>query len=141
MAWIRVDGNDLFASYEAAKEAREYVLSEKKPILVEFITYRMGPHTTSDNPRVYRSEAYEKEEEKRDPILRLQLWLEKHNLLPETLKAEYEAKIEAEINQTYEEMQKHLKVSVDEVFDYTYATLDPDLAEQKAEALKLHGGK
>lgn len=141
IAWIKVDGNDLFASVDAAKAAREYVLQNKKPILIEYVTYRMGPHTTADDPRVYRSEEYEKEQNKKDPLIRLENWMTKNGLLTEEKKQAMEAKIEAEIESAYSEMEKHLTVSVDEIFDYTYKTLDESLVEQKAEAKKLFGGK
>lgn len=139
--YIKVDGNDLFASYDAAVAAREYVLANKKPILVEFMTYRQGPHTTSDNPRVYRTEEYEKEQEKKDPIDRLQKWMLKNGVISESEINEIEQKIENELNQAYEIMQSKTKVGLDEIFDYTYETLDDALLEQKQEAKEIFKGE
>jgi len=51
---IRVDGNDLVAVYSAVKAARELVLREKRPALVELMTYRVGHHSTSDDASRYR---------------------------------------------------------------------------------------
>lgn len=51
---IRVDGNDFFASYIAAKKAWELCVNESKPVCVEFMTYRMGHHSTSDDSGQYR---------------------------------------------------------------------------------------
>lgn len=141
ISFIKVDGNDLFASYDAAIAAREYVLENKKPILVEFLTYRMGPHTTSDNPRIYRSEEYEKEQEKKDPIVRLEKYMLKNNILSSSQKTEIEAKIESEILAATTEMQSKLSVSIDDIFDHTFKTLDESLIEQKQEAKKIFGGK
>jgi 2-oxoisovalerate dehydrogenase E1 component alpha subunit len=45
---IRVDGNDLFAIYSATKAARELIIKEKRPVLIEAISYRVGDHSTSD---------------------------------------------------------------------------------------------
>ena len=48
MPTIRVDGNDLFAIYFATKQARELIIKEKRPVLIEAISYRVGDHSTSD---------------------------------------------------------------------------------------------
>ncbi|KAK2196436.1 bifunctional thiamine diphosphate-binding fold/Dehydrogenase [Babesia duncani] len=51
---IRVDGNDLFASYIATKHAREHCIKHSTPIVIEFMTYRLGHHSTSDESSQYR---------------------------------------------------------------------------------------
>jgi len=51
---LRVDGNDLLACYIATKKAKEIVLETKGPVLLELMTYRVGAHSTSDNPLFYR---------------------------------------------------------------------------------------
>ena len=48
MPSIRVDGNDLFAIYHATEEARKLIVKEKRPVLIEAISYRIGDHSTSD---------------------------------------------------------------------------------------------
>lgn len=48
MPTIRVDGNDIFAIYAAVKRARELIIKDKRPVLVEAMTYRVGDHSTSD---------------------------------------------------------------------------------------------
>lgn len=141
LEFIKVDGNDLFASYEAAVAARNYVIENKKPILVEFMTYRRGPHTTSDNPRVYRTEEYEKEQEKKDPITRLEKWMLNNKILTSEKIAEIEQKIEVELDEAYKTMDSKKEVSIDEIFDYTYKNLDESLLEQKELAKKIFGGK
>merc|ERR1711890_6201 len=55
MATIRVDGNDVFAVYNAAKEAREICIRQSRPVLIEAMTYRIGHHSTSDDSSAYRS--------------------------------------------------------------------------------------
>lgn len=54
MRTIRVDGNDLFASYLATKAARETILKTNEPVMMEFMTYRVGQHSTSDDSSAYR---------------------------------------------------------------------------------------
>jgi 2-oxoisovalerate dehydrogenase E1 component alpha subunit len=56
MPTIRVDGNDIFAIYNACKKAREIIISEKRPALVEAISYRVGDHSTSDFSQRYRDD-------------------------------------------------------------------------------------
>ena len=56
MHTIRVDGNDLFAIYHATEEARKLIIKEKKPVLIEAISYRVGDHSTSDFSQRYRDE-------------------------------------------------------------------------------------
>lgn len=52
---IRVDGNDLFAVYNATKAARAIATKESRPVLIEAMTYRLGHHSTSDDSTAYRS--------------------------------------------------------------------------------------
>ena len=56
MHTLRIDGNDLFAVYNATKKARELIVSERKPVLIEAISYRVGDHSTSDFSQRYRDE-------------------------------------------------------------------------------------
>ena len=56
MPSIRIDGNDLFAVYNAVKTAREMIIKEKRPAIIEAITYRVGNHSTSDFAERYRDE-------------------------------------------------------------------------------------
>ncbi|RNA02746.1 2-oxoisovalerate dehydrogenase subunit mitochondrial [Brachionus plicatilis] len=52
---IRVDGNDLFAVYNATRAARQIAIKESRPVLIEAMTYRLGHHSTSDDSTAYRS--------------------------------------------------------------------------------------
>jgi pyruvate dehydrogenase E1 component alpha subunit len=134
---IRVDGNDLFASYEAMKEALEHARSGKGPVLVEFLTYRKGPHSSADNPKLYRTEDYEKEQIKKDPVIRMRTYLTTKKLWNEKMEQEWAEKCDKEIMDAYNSSVKTINSTLDEVFDYTYATLTDELREQKAEAQAL----
>ena len=140
MAYIKVDGNDLFASYDAFVEARKYVLDNKQPILVEFVTYRRGPHTTSDNPRVYRTEEYENEHNKKCPIARLEKYILANKIISDDQINEMDQKIDSEINEAIKVMESKKISTIDDVFDYTYANNYADLKNQKEEAKKIFGG-
>lgn len=67
----RVDGNDIISSINGLAEAMDYVRSGKGPYIVEAITYRIGPHSTSDDPKKYRVDEITDGSEK-DPIRRLE---------------------------------------------------------------------
>ncbi|MCR8613288.1 MAG: pyruvate dehydrogenase (acetyl-transferring) E1 component subunit alpha [Mycoplasma sp.] len=129
---VRVDGNDLLASYDVMKEAVEYAKNGNGPILVEFVTWRQGPHTTSDNPRVYRTEEDEKEAEKLEPFHRIEKYLkDKKIMTQEEIEKLWEDQMVV-VKDAYQESLKVLDVDIDEVFDHTFEEMPKQLAEQKA---------
>ncbi len=93
MHTIRVDGNDLFAVYAATKKAREIIIKEKRPVLIEAISYRVGDHSTSDFSQRYRDEKEMKKWEKllhdfSSPILRLEKYLLNKGWIKENTQSE-----------------------------------------------------
>ena len=72
---VRVDGNDVLACMAAMRWALDHARSGKGPAYIEAVTYRMGPHTTADDPTRYRSEAELEAWLRRDPIARLEAHL------------------------------------------------------------------
>ena len=88
MPSIRVDGNDIFAIYIATKKARELIIREKRPVLIEAISYRVGDHSTSDFSQRYRDEEEMKKWEEllskfSSPISRLERYLTRRGLIDE----------------------------------------------------------
>jgi pyruvate dehydrogenase E1 component alpha subunit len=77
MPGVRVDGNDLVACLLVVEHAVARARAGDGPTLVEALTYRLGPHTTSDDPRRYRSDDDVARWEARDPLLRCRRFLEK----------------------------------------------------------------
>ncbi|WP_328861185.1 pyruvate dehydrogenase (acetyl-transferring) E1 component subunit alpha [Streptomyces sp. NBC_00306] len=73
---IRVDGNDVLACLAVTRSALERARRGEGPTLVEAFTYRMGAHTTSDDPTKYRADEERQGWEAKDPILRLRTYLE-----------------------------------------------------------------
>jgi 2-oxoisovalerate dehydrogenase E1 component alpha subunit len=73
---IRVDGNDLLAVYLATKEARRQAVEDGVPVLIEAMTYRLGAHSSSDDPSGYRSREEEDQWRAFDPIARIRNYLE-----------------------------------------------------------------
>ena len=77
MPGVRVDGNDVVAMMVAVQEAAERARSGKGPSLIEALTYRVGPHTTADDPSRYRDEGDLVVWEERDPLDRVRRLLER----------------------------------------------------------------
>lgn len=75
MPGLRVDGNDVLACYVATKMAADRARRGEGPTFIECLTYRLGGHSSSDDPTKYRDESIAKEWEKRDPLLRHRVWL------------------------------------------------------------------
>ncbi|MEU1300980.1 pyruvate dehydrogenase (acetyl-transferring) E1 component subunit alpha [Streptomyces shenzhenensis] len=92
---VRVDGNDVLACLAVTRWALERARNGEGPTLVEAYTYRMGAHTTSDDPTRYRHDDERAAWEAKDPILRLRRYLEASNHADEGFFAELEAESEA----------------------------------------------
>ncbi|MGX9340516.1 pyruvate dehydrogenase (acetyl-transferring) E1 component subunit alpha [Mycoplasma sp. 128] len=138
MPGLRVDGNDLLAAYEVAKEAADYIRQGNGPVLIEFVTWRQGQHTTSDNPRIYRTAEQEAEKEKWEPMHRIEKYLFDNGILTEEMKQNMWDAALKEAKEAYEESTKDLaKEGYDDIFKYTYAEMPAELKEQHAEGLKF----
>ncbi|MDQ0513891.1 pyruvate dehydrogenase E1 component alpha subunit [Mycoplasmoides fastidiosum] len=140
--YLSVDGNDIFASYEAAKLALDFARSENGgPVVLEFVTYRKGPHTTSDDPSIYLKPEEKTVGEATDPFIRTEKWLrDKKAWTDEDYNRTREAALK-EIDEAFKQMEAELIPPLADVFDYTYAELTPDLKRQKEDAIKRFGGK
>lgn len=72
---IRVDGNDILAVRAATAYAMEKIHRGEGPVLIEAETYRLGAHTTADDPTKYRTKEEEDEWVAKDPVVRLETYL------------------------------------------------------------------
>lgn len=126
---IQVDGNDVLAVYAASREAVERARAGEGPTLIECVTYRLGVHTTADDPTKYRSEEEVKAWEQKDPLTRFSAYLQKKNLLEEGLEEQIDAEIAAAV-QRFEAMAAADPLTI---FDHVYAELPPHLRAQKEE--------
>jgi len=75
MPGVQVDGNDLFAVYQTTSDALARARTGGGPTLIEAVTYRVGPHTTADDPGRYRDPAEADEWRRRDPLERVRIFL------------------------------------------------------------------
>ncbi|MBP2583286.1 pyruvate dehydrogenase E1 component alpha subunit [Streptomyces sp. PvR006] len=92
---VRVDGNDVLACLAVTRSALERARRGEGPTLVEAFTYRMGAHTTSDDPTKYRRDEEREAWEAKDPILRLKAYLEREGHADEAFFEALEAESEA----------------------------------------------
>ena len=126
---IQVDGNDVLAVYAASREAVERARAGAGPTLIECVTYRLGVHTTADDPTKYRSDEEVKAWEQKDPLTRFSAYLQKKNLLAEGLAEQIDAEIAAAV-QRFEATPPADPLTM---FDHVYAELPPHLQAQKEE--------
>ncbi len=139
MPGVRLDGNDLFAVYWAARTAVERARNGNGPTLIEAVTYRLGPHTTSDDPTLYRDEAEVEAWRSRDPLERVRRYLEVNDAWDE----EWQKHIEGEESAVVEravQLAEGLRVpGSDELFDSMFAEPTSDLERQRS-LLESEGG-
>ena len=142
MPGIVVDGNDIFAMYSATKEALERAKRGEGPTLIEAYTYRLGAHTTSDDPTKYREDAEVEEWRVKDPILRFKKYLLNKNLITEEWEEETKKELESKISTIFEEIEVSSDTEIEDIFKYQYEEMPPQLEEQLNEYQEfLKGGK
>ena len=128
---VRVDGNDVLACYAVTQEALERARSGGGPTFIEAVTYRMGAHTTSDDPTRYRSRAEEDYWRQRDPIARLRTLL-----VAEGAGEDFFEGIEAESETYAEDVRAYCRAlsSPDPItmFDHVYAEDHPLVSAERA---------
>ena len=126
---LQVDGNDLLAVYAASREAVERARRGDGPSLIECVTYRLGMHTTSDDPTKYRSAEEVQAWERKDPLTRFGAYLQKRNLLDGGL----EEQIDAEIARAVQSFEAVGPADPLGMFDHAYATRPAPLEAQRAD--------
>lgn len=128
---IQVDGNDVFASFSVMAEAVKRCHAGLGATFIEMVTYRLGNHTTSDDALRYRKQEEVDGWRKKDPIIRLKLFMQQKNLWDEKFQEKIEAEADEKIRQAVEKAESTPKPKPDEIFDFMYETLTPALEEQK----------
>ena len=128
---IQVDGNDVFAVYTAAREALERARRGEGPTLIEALTYRLGDHTTADDASRYRPSEELAAWEARDPITRVRRWLEAEKLWDDVQETALEDATRAWVDEQVGAFEALAPAAPEEVFDFMYAELPPNLREQR----------
>jgi pyruvate dehydrogenase E1 component alpha subunit len=133
---VLVDGNDILAVYDVMQQAVERARSGQGPTLVEALTYRIGAHTTADDPTRYRSPEELEAWRLKDPLVRFKRFLMSRDMLDEAEDQQLIAVIEEEINEAVRVAEAMSPMAPDSFFDYTSASLSPRLQEQRADLLR-----
>ncbi len=132
---VKVDGNDALAVYGAVKEAVDRARSGGGPTLVECDTYRIGAHSSSDDPTRYRDENEVTAWKKRDPIDALRSKLVGQGSWTAVQEDSLRAKLLEEINGAIAEAEKKPDPPREGLFDDVYSTMPWPLREQREEML------
>jgi len=132
MPTVRVDGNDVIASYAVTNWAMQYARSGAGPVFIEAFTYRMGAHTTSDDPTRYRSKADEAYWAERDPISRLVTYLTSIGELPAAFVEQVETEGKDLARRTREEVRSWEPGPNVGMFDNVYAAPHATVEAERA---------
>eukprot|EP00916_Digyalum_oweni_P012452 GHVL01020606.1.p1 GENE.GHVL01020606.1~~GHVL01020606.1.p1 ORF type:complete len:429 (-),score=92.10 GHVL01020606.1:532-1818(-) len=130
---IRVDGNDIVAVYNAATEARRLTLSDKSPVLLELMTYRVGHHSTSDDASRYRAddEVQSWQDEGMSGSGRFRLLLTNLGWFDESHWNSFNDTCRNEVLSAVRTSEKKKLWPIDEMFNDVYESMTPNLQKQK----------
>jgi 2-oxoisovalerate dehydrogenase E1 component alpha subunit len=130
---VRVDGNDVLATYAVTRAALDNARHGNGPTLIEAYTYRMGAHTTSDDPTRYRIAGELESWQARDPIKRVRTFLAKHEIADDTFFDEVDADAAQQATHLRERVLSLLDPKPVQMFDNVYPNGSPLLDEQREE--------
>jgi pyruvate dehydrogenase E1 component alpha subunit len=134
MQSIRVDGNDPFAVYDAVRQARLACIAGEGPVLIEAMTYRTGPHSTSDDPSVYREKeetlSWEKE---LCPKVRLRNYLDSKDLWNDELEEQTVADIKKEVDEAIDTARFTAPPEFESMIEDVYFEVPSNLKKQLEE--------
>jgi 2-oxoisovalerate dehydrogenase E1 component alpha subunit len=134
---VRVDGNDLFAVISVVRAAVERASRGEGPTLIEALTYRMGGHSTNDDPNAYRgSDALEAWAD-RDPLLRVRRHLEKNGEWSDRQEEELKQGLIERFRAAVSIAEATPRPRLESMFDDVYERPTWNLLEQRAEALSV----
>jgi 2-oxoisovalerate dehydrogenase E1 component alpha subunit len=128
---VTIDGDDFLAVYTATREAVERARATGAPQVIEAMTYRRGPHATSDDPGRYRTLEDEKSAGK-DPIERLENLLDSRGLADPAWKAKTTASIDAQIEELRTQVEVAPPTPGAQMFEHVFQQPTPQLLRQKS---------
>ena len=135
MPGVRVDGNDVLAVYQAVAEAAERARNGAGPTLIEAVTYRLVPHSTSDDPSRYRDEKQYQEWLKRDPVQLFRRFLLARRVITEQWEQKLQAELDAEVDVAIKEAEAAGLAAPETMFYDVYESV-PDLLKDQARAMR-----
>ncbi|QHX37026.1 pyruvate dehydrogenase (acetyl-transferring) E1 component subunit alpha [Spiroplasma sp. BIUS-1] len=134
MPSIKVDGNDLLACYAVAQEAVEHARSGKGPVFIEFDTYRLGAHSSSDNPDIYRPKDEFAEAQTKDPLIRMKKYLIEKGVWDDKKQEALDKEQDEFIRAEFDWAEANKSYDLEDVFNFQFAEKTPDLEKQYKEA-------
>ncbi|MDP7591193.1 MAG: thiamine pyrophosphate-dependent dehydrogenase E1 component subunit alpha [Litorilituus sp.] len=137
---LRVDGNDILAVIKVMQVARAYALKENAPVLIEAMSYRLGAHSTSDDPSGYRTREEEDKWQANDPILRMKNWMLAQNWWDEAQEKSLFEQLREEVLAAVKVSEKinkpHIDTLITDVYDTPTSQLQAQLEEVKSHVNK-----
>lgn len=133
---IRVDGNDVLAVYHAVARAADRARRGGGPTFIETMTYRVGAHSTSDDPSLYRAQEEVDAWIARDPVNTLRRHLVATGRLDDAADAALEAELNELIGAAIKTAEAHPPPDRASLFDDVYATVPVHLQEQRDELFR-----
>lgn len=133
----QVDGNDVIAVREVVGRAIDKARAGGGPHLVEALTYRLGDHTTADDASRYRSGSEVSARWAEEPIARLRKYLVGAGMWGKADEERLLGEITLAIERAAEAYLASPPQATEAMFDFTYAALPKDLAEQRQAALAM----
>ena len=130
---VRVDGNDVLATYAVTRSGLDHARHGQGPMLIEAYTYRMGAHTTSDDPTRYRIASEVESWQARDPILRMRRFLDKQGIAD----ADFFDEVDQEAAREAVHLRERVLTMPDPdpmtVFDHVYPNGSPEVDQERAQ--------
>lgn len=136
---LQVDGNDILAVYNVVKEAVKRAKAGDGPTFIEAVTYRAGPHTSSDDPTRYRPKEELEKWKKLDPISRFEKYLRSKGYITQEEIEEIRSSFDNRLNDLISEAEKLKPPSLKTLFSDVYSELPWHLEEQFNELNALKG--
>lgn len=133
---VRVDGNDLFAVIAATRQAVERAARGEGPTLIEALTYRMGGHSTSDDPLRYRGDEQLQPWAARDPIERVRHYLTRQGAWDDAQQEAYAAEVDARFRQAVAVAEQTPPPPLESMFEDVYASPPWHLVEQREQLIQ-----
>ncbi|MGW3563483.1 pyruvate dehydrogenase (acetyl-transferring) E1 component subunit alpha [Streptomyces sp. NPDC000941] len=130
---VRVDGNDVLACLAVTKAALERARTGQGPMLIEAFTYRMGAHTTSDDPTRYRRAEERELWETKDPISRLRTYMTAQGLADDAFFADLEKESDALAKRVRDSVRAMPDPDDMALFEHIYADGHPLVDEERAQ--------
>jgi 2-oxoisovalerate dehydrogenase E1 component alpha subunit len=131
----RIDGNDVLGVWRAVREGVQRATDGGGPTFIELMTYRLGGHSTSDDPRIYRSQDEVDSWRKADPLLRLRKHIEQRDVWNDDLDDDWSAICDAEVKECVRRAEEKPPSELRDMFTDVYAEQPWHLREQEAQCV------